>query len=459
LPLPFLYPIKAKTVKALVVDSEPSVRLTLLNFLNKRGYEVQEAETVGNALTVAKIFLPNIVILDPSIPDCAGTDLLKTLSSPEIGALVVIMAANVELNKAVSAMENGADCYFPKPLDLNHVAVVLGKLEEKIRLSEENEYFRRVSGKRGFDDVILGDSPQIIKVKRLATLLAHNISTPVLILGESGSGKEVVAKSIHLLSGVSGQMVEVNCASLSETLLESELFGHEKGAFTDAKGTKKGLFEIADGGTIFFDELAEMPLPIQAKLLKVLDSKKFRRVGGVSDIRSTARFMAATNRDLISMVKKGNFREDLYYRIAVLPIHVPTLREREKDITILASYFADRIGEGMGKSKPTFSPETLAYLQAYSWPGNVRELKNVIERALILCTANEINPDHLPAEIRRNPLETAVSPGFRELHSLDKVKNDYIDYVLKVTANNHSRAAAILGISRSTLLTGLKKRT
>jgi len=456
---PSPYPAKAKAMKALIIDDELSIRLALSHFLLGRGYEVQGSESGEGALSVAKTFLPDIVFLDRRLPDCDGEDLLKLLISPEIGALVVMMTAYVELDNAISAMKNGADYYFPKPLDLNHVAVVLGKLEEKIKLSEENEYFRRVSEMRGGDSVILGDSTQIIKVQRLTTLLARNISTPVLILGESGSGKEVVAKSIHLLSGAKGQMVEVNCASLSENLLESELFGHEKGAFTDAKETKKGLFEIADGGTIFFDELAEMPLPIQAKLLKVLDSKKFRRVGGIADIQSSARFMAATNRDIVSMVKKGLFREDLFYRISVFPIHVPPLRERGKDITILAGYFADRISESMGKGKPMFHPETLGFLQKYNWPGNVRELKNVIERALILSNNDQIHPDHLPAEIRRNPLKIVFSPDFAELHPLSKIKDDYIDHVLKITGNNHSRSAAILGISRSTLLAGLRKKT
>ncbi len=456
---PSPYPAKPKTMKTLIVDDELSIRLALSHFLQGRGYEVQGAETGEGALSAAKTFLPDIVFLDWRLPDCDGEDLLKPLISPEIGALVVMMTGHLVLDNAISAMKNGADYYFPKPLDLNHVAVILEKLEEKIKLSEENEYFRRISERRGSDGIILGDSPQIIKIQRLTTLLARNTSTPVLILGESGSGKEVVAQSIHLLSGIKGQMVEVNCASLSEHLLESELFGHEKGAFTDAKETKKGLFEIADGGTIFFDELAEMPLPIQAKLLKVLDSKKFRRVGGVADIQSSARFMAATNRDIVSMVKKGLFREDLFYRIAVLPIHVPPLRERGKDITILAGYFADLISESMGKGKPLFSPETLGFLQRYNWPGNVRELKNVIERALILSHNDEIHPDHLPAEIRCNPSQIVFSPDFNELRPLSKIKDDYIDHVLRMTGNNHSRSAAILGISRSTLLAGLRNKT
>jgi two-component system response regulator AtoC len=356
------------------------------------------------------------------------------------------------------AMKNGADYYFSKPLDLDHVVVILEKLENKLKLSCEAEYYRRTRETRGTCSAILGESPQIIKLQRLITLLSRNPSTPVLVLGESGSGKEMVAKSIHTLGGAKGQMVEVNCASLSESLLESELFGHERGAFTDARETKKGLFEIADGGSIFFDELAEMPLPIQAKLLKVLDSGKFRRVGGVADLTSNARFMAATNRDIVAMVRKGLFREDLFYRINVLPIHVPPLRERGRDVAILAGYFAKSIGEGMGMWKTMISPEAMVYLQAYSWPGNVRELKNVVERALILSNSGEILPDHLPAEIRRRSVAPTEFSVFTGLHTLNKMKEEYIDYVLKATGNNHSRTATILGISRSTLLSGLRKR-
>lgn len=455
---PSPYSETRKTIKALIVDDEPSIRVALSHFLRGRGYEVQVAETGQSALAVAQTFLPHLIFLDQRLPDCDGEDLLKNFTSPDIRALVVMMTAYVELDKAVSAMSKGADYYFPKPLDLVHVAVIIEKLEEKIWLSDEIECFKRMSGKRDSDTMILGDSSPIIKVQRLAALLARNIGTPVLILGESGSGKELVAKSIHVLSGVKGQMVEVNCASLSESLLESELFGHEKGAFTDARETKKGLFEIADGGTIFFDEIGEMPLPIQAKLLKVLDSKKFRRVGGVTDIHSSARFMAATNRDLAAMVKKRQFREDLFYRISVFPIHVPPLRERGADVVILASYFAARIGGKMGKGKPVISPEVMTNLQQYTWPGNVRELKNIIERALILSSDGEIFPDHLPPEIKGSASASVGFPVCSDLCSLVSMENNYIDYVLKMTGNNHSRTAAILGISRSTLLSRLKKK-
>ncbi len=452
------YPPDRRPLKALVVDDEESIRLALLHFLRGRGYEVQDAASGEAALPIARMFQPEVIFLDRCLPDCEGEDLLQSLISSEIGASVVMMTAYVELDRAVTAMKNGADYYFPKPLDLDHVAAILGKIEEKIETRREADYYRRTC-EMGKGSTILGESSQMIRMQRLITLLARNTSTPVLIQGESGSGKEMVAKSIHMLSGVKGKLVEVNCASLSEPLLESELFGHEKGAFTDAREAKKGLFEIADGGTIFFDELAEMPLPIQAKLLKVLDSGRFRRVGGVADLASNARFMAATNRDIAAMVRKGLFREDLFYRINVLPIHVPPLRERGRDISILANYFTKSIGEGMGKGKAMVSPEAMAHLQSHNWPGNVRELKNSVERALILSSSDEILPEHLPAETRRSSAGRAEFAGFTELRTLEKIKEEYIDHVLKVTGNNHSRTAAILGISRSTLLSRLRMKS
>jgi two-component system, NtrC family, response regulator AtoC len=443
-------------MKALVIDDEYGVRLALLHFLRGRGYEAQAAASGSDGIALAKASVPDIVFLDQRLPDIEGEEILKVLTAQAIGASVIMMTAYVELDKAVQAMKNGADYYFPKPLDLDHVTVILDKLEGKLRLVKELDHYRRICEMRGPDDVILGESPHIVKLQRLISLLAQNITTPVLILGESGCGKELAAKAIHTLSGAKGPLVEINCASLTESLIESELFGHEKGAFTDAKEVKKGLFEIADEGTIFFDELGEMPLPIQAKLLKVLDSKKFRRVGGVTDITSNARFMGATNRDIVSLVKQGLFREDLFYRINVLPITIPPLRERGKDILILAGHFAGKIGEGMGKSNVTIAPEAAEYLLAYDWPGNVRELKNVIERALILSGSGDILPDYLPLDARRDSPRFADNSLFAGLHPLRKIEEDYISHVLEVAGNNHSRAASILGISRSTLLSKIK---
>lgn len=443
-------------MKALIIDDEPGIRLALGHFIRARGYEVLEAANGSAGLALAKAELPDVVFLDRKLPDGDGESLLQPLISSEIGASVVIMTAYVELDKAVQAMKNGAEYYFPKPLDLEHVAVILERLEEKLELRKEIGHFRRISDLDG-EGIIVGESPPIIKIQRLVSLLAKNVTTPVLILGESGCGKEMVAKSIHRQSGCTGPMVEINCASLSENLLESELFGHERGAFTDAKKSKPGLLEVAGNGTVFLDEIAEMSLAIQAKLLKVLDSRTFRRVGGITDLRTNARFMAATNKDIAELVRNGLFREDLFYRLNVLPISVPPLRDRGRDIILLADFFARVMGVRMGKAGVRISPQVMEQLQRYSWPGNVRELKNVIERMLILATKGEVLPEHLPPEIRRDGSFPQVSQETCEFRPLWQIEEDYIAHVLKLTGENHSRTAAYLGISRSTLLARLKK--
>ena len=444
-------------MRALIVDDEQGVRLVLTHFLKARGYEVQEAGSGSEALSLAKASLPDLVFLDQRLPDVDGEALLPYLVAPEIGSRVLMMTGYVELDKAVQAMKNGAEYFFPKPLDIEQIALILDRIEGEFTHRSDAGHFRKLSEQTSGSDEIIGESPPIIRIQRLIALLARNGTTPVLILGESGSGKELVARAIHHQSGITGPLVEINCASLSEALLESELFGHEKGAFTDAIRMKSGLFELAADGTIFFDELAEMPLTIQAKLLKVLDSKTFRRVGGVVDVRSNARFMGATNRDIVKLVKQGLFREDLYYRINVMPITVPPLRDRGQDIVILADYFVRLLSESMGKGRIKVSPMAMQQLKSFHWPGNVRELRNVIERSLILTGNREILPEHLPLEIRSSH-ETRPSPcGTDRLTTLNQVEEEYIAHVLKTTGNNHSRTASILGISRSTLLAKLKK--
>jgi two-component system, NtrC family, response regulator AtoC len=444
-------------MRGLVIDGVDHTRQALSEFLKKRGYEVVVAATGSEGLSRAKTLLPTVAFVAQHLPDMGGEHLILPLTNQVVGTQVMMMADNVELDKAVHAMKHGAEYYFAKPLDLDHVAMILDGIEALQQSSRETAFSHRVERRKSNRTPTIGESPQIIKVQRLIKLLAQNPATPVLILGESGSGKELVAQSIHALSVVPGPLVEINCASLSENLLESELFGHEKGAFTDAKVLKKGLFEVAAEGTIFFDELGEMPLAIQAKLLKVLDTHTFRRVGGVTDITSCARFMAATNRDLPQLVQQGRFREDLYYRINVIPVKVPPLREREEDILLLADYFTRQLGASMGKGSIHLTSEVKELLLGYRWPGNVRELRNVIERTIILAGDGQIAPEHLPSEIRLShpiPGKTADTTGLR---SLVQIEEDYIDQVLRATGDNHSRTAAILGISRSTLLARLKK--
>lgn len=444
-------------MRALVIDRADHTRAQLCGFLRNRGYEVAVADTGEEGKRLTKEFVPTVAFVAQHLPDMGGDLLIPPLTSQDAGTRVMILAEAVELDKAVHAMKHGAEYYFAKPLDFDHVGMILDGVEALQRSSRENELSRRLDRRKSSRTPTIGESPQIIKVQRLIKLLSQNPTTPVLIMGESGSGKELVARSIHELSLVSGPLVEINCASLSEALLESELFGHEKGAFTDAKVQKKGLFEIAAGGTIFFDELGEMPLAIQAKLLKVLDTHLFRRVGGTTDIRSSARFMAATNRDLPLLVREGKFREDLYYRINVLPVKLPSLRDRGNDILLLADHYVRLLGDSMGRGYMRLAPPVEDMLLAYRWPGNVRELRNVVERALILAGNGPIAPEHLPSEIRGIPSVGKSGGENTRLLPLWQVEEEHIRQVLHATNDNHSRTAAILGISRSTLLAKLKR--
>lgn len=444
-------------MKVLIIDDEPGIRLSLSHFLRHRGYETQEAANGAEGLAAARLSSPDLIFLDNKLHDCTGESLLPLLVSPEIGASVIMMTAFVEIDVAVKMMKQGAEYFFPKPFDLEHLTLVLESIEKRLVLKNELLHCRSTHANSDITASIIGTSPHMNRIHRLTSLLAKNRSTSVLLLGESGTGKELIASAIHKQSLASGPFVEINSASLSENLLESELFGHEKGAFTDASKVKKGLFEIADNGTIFFDELAEMPLPVQAKLLKVLDTKIYRRVGGVEDLKSNARFIGATNRDIQAMVRSGLFREDLFYRINVLPITLPPLRERGRDIILLAVHFLALLGEEMGRSRMHASTGFMEALTTYNWPGNVRELRNIIERALILAEGHELLTEHLPFELRSGNCLPECAFRSTELHTLQQIEDQHIMAVLRSTGGNHSRTASILGISRSTLLLKLKK--
>ena len=446
-------------MKALIIDDEATIRLTLGHFLRRRGYEVMEAATGAEGLATARAFMPDIILLDLQLPDINGENLLPHLVATEVAARVLVMTAFADLDQAVRAMKSGAEYFFQKPFDLAQIATTLARIEEQLQLKKEVSNYRQLYGHAAAGATIVGISPQIIKVQRLIALLAKNLATTVLILGESGTGKELVASAIHRQSSITGPLVEINSAALSETLLESELFGHEKGAFTDANRQKTGLFELAADGTIFFDEVAEMPLSIQAKLLKVLDSKRFRRLGGVVDITTNARFIGATNRDLQELVRKGLFREDLYYRINVMPINIPPLRARGKDCVILAEHFAEQLGTAMNKARVRISPQAMELIVNYNWPGNIRELKNIIERAIIFTEGADILPEHLPTELRKAPAPPVFTGNAQKTFSLREIEEQYISQVLLATNNNHARSAALLGISRSTLLARLKKNS
>lgn len=443
-------------MRALIIDDEPGVRISLGHLLRRRGYEVYEAATGEAGLLAARRHLPEVVFLDQYIPGMCGDSLLPLLVSPEVGSCVMMITGHVEIDQAVRAMKLGAEYFFPKPIDIKHLCIILDGVEERLRQKYESDHYRQLAGGEVRGNSLIGNSPAMLKVQRLISLLSRNVSTPVLITGDSGSGKELVARAIHEQSGVIGPMVEINSASLSESLLESELFGHEKGAFTDASRCKRGLFEVAGNGTIFFDELAEMPLSVQAKLLKVLDTRSFRRVGGVEDISSNARFIGATNRNISDLVKKGLFREDLYFRINVLPITLPPLRDRGDDVLLLANHFLFRLAAEMGRGPMSFAAECADSLRQYGWPGNVRELRNVVERAIIVTEGNIINSASLPTEFRRSRLMVPAA-GQSSFPTLQDVEDEHIRLALQYTGNNHSRTASLLGISRSTLHLKMKR--
>lgn len=444
-------------MRALIIDDEPGIRMALTHFLKSRGYETFDAESGASGMALARQSLPDLVFLDYRLPDVDGEALLAELVAPEIGACVLMMTGYAELDQAVRAIKSGAEYFFSKPIDLERLALILDSVENRLELLREGNRYRYLNEQASDSSGLIGSCPQMLAVKKLISLLARNPSTPVLVLGESGTGKELVTRSIHKQSGVIGQLVELNSASLSESLLEAELFGYEKGAFTDAGKTKPGLFEVAANGTIFFDELTEMSLAIQAKLLKVLDTKFFRRIGGVLDLVSSARFIGATNRNIAGLVASGLFREDLFYRINVIPISLPPLRERGNDVIMLAEHFIRQLGIEMGKRPSACAAGFMEAIKEHSWPGNIRELRNVIERALLLADGQELTEKHLPYELISG--RAVAIPDNRPAcgRRLRDVEDEHILNTIKFTDGNLTNAARILGISRSTLHLRLKE--
>lgn len=459
----------------LVIDDESTIRLTLRRFLEGEGWQVLEASTGSVGIALSKNHSPEAILLDLKLPDIDGLEVLTWIKEESPETPIIVLTAYGTIETVVAAMKLGAENYIEKPLNLEALGSLLEKAVEVLRFRRENLYWRmRQKGEGG----IIGNSSQVHKLHLIIDLLADNPNTTVLIQGESGVGKELVAKEIHKRSKRKAMsFLDINYAGLSENLLESELFGHEAGSFTDARAMKRGLLEIANGGTVFLDEISEMALSVQAKVLRFLESRKFRRLGGSKDIEVDVRIITATNRDLRDAVNKKTFRDDLYWRLNVFPINILPLRERGDDIIILANYFLLEIGHSLHKKDvKSISPKAEEILSNYCWPGNVRELKNVIERALILTNSDHIGPEHLPQEVRSSarPTERSEAGEFRSfdksqdrvhgsskggalLLTLEEMERSYIIDVLKATDQNRSRAAKILGIARSTLQEKLKR--
>ncbi|HEX7077812.1 MAG TPA: sigma-54 dependent transcriptional regulator [Candidatus Eisenbacteria bacterium] len=452
-----------QTVAVLVVDDERTLRFTLKESLSEEGYRVETAADGAEALEKFERGDYALVLLDQKLPDLNGLDLLKKLKAKRPETQVVIMTAYGKFENAVEAAKAGCYDYVAKPFELDHMKLILENALAQTRLAEEVARLRESERRRGGSALVVGGSQKMAKVFETIRKIAATGSSTVLLQGETGVGKELLAREVHDLGpGRDGPFVEVNCSAFPENLLESELFGYEKGAFTDAKRTKKGLMELANGGTLFLDEIGEMSVNLQSKLLRALDLKRFRRLGGTGDIHVEARIVAATNRDLRALVDQGRFREDLFYRLDVIRVLVAPLRERTEDIPALIDHFIGAFNRDLGRSVKGPSDEALPLLLAYRWPGNVRELKNVIERAILLESEEWILPEHLPLEIvaaggaAPKVLETRLHAegGVITLAQAERVA---ITMALDKAGGNKTRAAEALGISRQTLRTKLKE--
>jgi two-component system response regulator AtoC len=445
--------------RVLVVDDEENLRVVLRTLLKRHGYEVETATGGEEALTLVDSFGPDVILTDVRMPKMGGLDLLSTLKAKGNEATVIVMSAYGNTDLAIEAMKAGAYDYVQKPFKPDEVVLALRKAEERELLRRENRVLRdEIRKEHRFED-ILAKSQSMQDVFRTIAKVAE-YKTTVLVTGESGVGKELVAKAIHHRGARrAAPFVAVNCGAIPENLLESELFGHKKGAFTDAVHDRIGLFEAADGGTLFLDEIGELPLSLQVKLLRVLEDEKIRRLGEPKDISVDVRILAATHRDLTAETKAGRFREDLFYRLNVLHINVPALRDRREDIPLLVDYFVNRNNARLSTNVRGLDTEARRLLYEYAWPGNVRELENTIERAMVLAEGDLIVAADLPERVReaRDPVQVQLASGELSVKKTTRVIEEIlIRRALQKTKGNRTRAAEVLEISHRALLYKIK---
>jgi DNA-binding NtrC family response regulator len=429
----------------LIVDDEELVRWSLRERFTREGFSILEAGTAAGGVELAPG--ADLVLLDYRLPDGDGLTVLRRIKEIAPDTPVVLMTAFSTVENAVDAMRHGAYDYLNKPFDLDEVVICIEKALETSRLRSEVRAYRSTEKRAyGFDSVI-GQSPTMVAVKALLARVAASPASTVLLTGETGTGKDLAAKAIHYNSDrASKPFVNITCSALPEQLLESELFGHERGAFTDARQQKRGLFETADGGTVFLDEIGEMAPGLQAKMLRFLEEKTFKRVGGLTDIRVDVRVIAATNRDLEGEVRAGKFREDLFYRLQVMPVALPPLRSRRGDVTLLSKWYIEKYNQEFRKRVRGLTPEAAAVLEQYGWPGNVRELRNAIERAMLLADREWLTPDMFSG------LSRSVTPATFKLPpeglDLEEVERDLLVQALDRTDWNQTHAGRLLGINR-----------
>jgi two-component system response regulator AtoC len=468
--------------KILIVDDEPMIRWTLNEALRGWEYDTVEAGTVASALVSFEAERPAAVLLDINLPDGSGLDALREIKKRQPHAVVIMITANVLVEDTIAALRGGAYDFVGKPVNLSELQVTIRNGIEAGRLRREVHSMRRDLAREFNFDQIIGESPAMKRMIQLAHKVAESEASSVLLQGESGTGKDLVAKAIHYGSRRADKpFIAINCAAIPSTLIESELFGYEKGAFTDAKGRKEGLFEQAEGGTIFLDEIGELEIGLQAKLLRVLEEGAFRRVGGLKDLPLDVRVLAASNRDLKSESEAGKFRLDLYYRLSVIQIDLPPLRDRSDDALLLTDHYVKNFNEKLRKRIRGVTPEVAEIFRRYGWPGNVRELRNVIERAMILEDEDLITTSWLPRgvtpEVRfaAQPREAAAARAetaaqkdartsldglFRlppEGVQLESFEMNLVEQAMKRSGGNQTRAAELLGISRDQLRYRLKK--
>lgn len=441
----------------LVVDDEQHHRLMLRAHLVAEGFQVQEAGDGQEAVAAAERCPFDLILMDVRMPGMDGMEALRRILRSCPGIPIIMMTAYGSIESAVEALKEGAEDYLTKPLDMDELLIKIRKALDIKRLRQENLLQKEALGERFDFSSIIGSSPKMRELFETLAMVAPTDAT-VLLLGESGTGKEVVAKAIHQNSPRKDRpLVKVSCAALPETLLESELFGHERGAFTGAVSRKRGRFELAQGGTLFLDEIGEMPPSTQVKLLRVLQEREFEPLGSERTLQVDVRIIAATHRDLDEEVARGRFREDLFWRLNVVSVPIPPLRERKEDIPLLAEHFLKVYREKNRKTVLGFTPQVINLFLRYHWPGNVRELENVVERSVILTKEDRIGVETLPPPLQELLERRPEGPEIRVGLSLKEVEREMIAQTLRETRGNRTRAAAILGISRKTLLNKIKE--
>ncbi|MDX1762853.1 MAG: sigma-54 dependent transcriptional regulator [bacterium] len=450
--------------KSLVVDDEPGARQILVDVLKKEQYSAVTTEDGQEALDALKESAYDLVLTDLNMPRVDGIELLKEVQKMDSGVLSIVLTGCGTVDNAVAAMKAGAFDYITKPYKIDELVLSVKRALQFQALKKENRNLKKLVGKKDRFENFVGDSEEMEQVFSMIQKVADT-DTAVMVRGESGTGKELVAQAIHFNSDrAAGPFIPINCGAIPRDLLESELFGHVKGAFTGATVSRPGRFELADGGTLLLDEVGELHPELQVKLLRVLQDQKFERVGGTKTIQVNVRIIAATNKDLEEEIARGTFREDLFYRLNVVPIHIPPLRDRVADIPLLIHHFQERLSREKGRRKKNFSPEVLAFLQNYPWPGNVRELENLVERVTILSEGEEITAADMPAKftapVRLNSIQSLEIPaqGISLNDAVEQFENELITKAMTLANGVKSKAARLLSLNRTTLVEKIKKK-